>query len=264
MSPESEAIRELEVSAWSMFSILGSGTSGQVVDTPTRLVIETPVPRPPYNAVWRFYDEGDRPLQQQVEELIAPMLDREVSPAWVVHPTTSPGVRDALRSLGWEAADEVFGMVADLDDLPPAPAIPDDVEVVEATADDSTGWVELVSWRYGLSVESSPYLREVYEHAIGSHSRLWLAIIDGAPVSKVVLHLDGEVAGIYGVVTMDSGRRRGLATLLMHAALEAARAAGARRTVLHSTPMARSLYRRLGYRDVATFEVWAEPDTMHL
>jgi hypothetical protein len=28
--------------------------------------------------------------------------------------------------------------------------------------------------------------------------------------------------------------------------------------------MARSLYRRMGYRDVATFEMWATPDTLHL
>lgn len=34
--------------------------------------------------------------------------------------------------------------------------------------------------------------------------------------------------------------------------------------MLHSTPMARELYRRMGYRDVATFEMWAVPDTLHL
>jgi hypothetical protein len=36
------------------------------------------------------------------------------------------------------------------------------------------------------------------------------------------------------------------------------------RTVLHSTPMARSLYQRMGYEDVATFEIWAAPDSVHL
>jgi hypothetical protein len=33
---------------------------------------------------------------------------------------------------------------------------------------------------------------------------------------------------------------------------------------LQSTPMARTLYRRLGFRDVADFEVWATPDAMSL
>ncbi len=40
---------------------------------PTRLVIETPVARPPYNAVMRFYDEGDQPLRDQATALLAPM-----------------------------------------------------------------------------------------------------------------------------------------------------------------------------------------------
>jgi hypothetical protein len=34
--------------------------------------------------------------------------------------------------------------------------------------------------------------------------------------------------------------------------------------VLHSTPMAHSMHQRLGYRDVATFEIWARPDEVHL
>lgn len=74
----------------------------------------------------------------------------------------------------------------------------------------------------------------------------------------------GGVAGIYGVATTESGRHRGLARLLCSTALDAARTAGVERTVLHSTPMARSLFQRMGYEDVATFEVWAAPDSVHL
>lgn len=74
----------------------------------------------------------------------------------------------------------------------------------------------------------------------------------------------GGVAGIYGVAITESGRHRGLARLLCSTALDAARAAGVERTVLHSTPMAHSLFQRMGYEDVATFEVWAAPDSVHL
>ncbi len=58
----------LERNAWSMFSFMGRGHGGRVIDSPTRLVIESPVQRPPYNGIWRFYDESDRPVQQQAEE----------------------------------------------------------------------------------------------------------------------------------------------------------------------------------------------------
>jgi len=261
---DDDRTRELEQSAWSMFSFMGRGPGGRIVDTPTRLVIESPVPRPPYNGVWRFYDEGDRPLRQQAEELLAPMLERGVSPVWIVHPTTDADIRPALADLGLVCAEEAYGMRADTADIaPPAPA-PTGVEVVEMTADDSEPWLDLVSRRYGLDPESSPYLLEVYRRTLDSGTRGWVATIDGRPASKAVLHVADGVAGIYGVATTEEGRGRGLATLVCATALSAARADGVERTVLHSTPMARPLYRRMGYEDVATFELWAVPDTLHL
>jgi predicted N-acetyltransferase YhbS len=263
------AISELESSLWSMFSFMGRGPEGCVVDTPTRLVIETPVDRPPYNGIWRFHDEGDRPLRDQVQALLAPMVERGVNPIWVVHPTTEPGIRDVLAAVGLGCAEEIYGMAADLADIAPPGDVPEGVEVVELTLDDSHKWFELVSWRYGLGEEASEYLIEAYRSSLDERTRVWVAMVDGQAVSKVGLHIDhvanpGGVAGIYGVATTESGRNRGLARLLCSTALAAARAAGVERTVLHSTPMARSLYQRMGYEDVATFEVWAAPDSVHL
>jgi predicted N-acetyltransferase YhbS len=262
-------ISELEHSAWSMFSFMGRGPGGRILDTPTRLVIETPVDRPPYNGVWRFYDEGDRPLRDQAEALLAPMMERGVTPIWLVHPTTDPAIRDVLAEIGLDCAEEVYGMAADLADVPPPGDVPDGVEVVELTLDDSHRWLELVSWRYGLGEESSEYLIEAYRATLDERTRMWLAMVDGQAVSKVGIHIDhvgnpGGVAGIYGVATTESGRNRGLARLLCSTALAAAHEAGVERTVLHSTPMARSLYQRMGYEDVATFEIWAAPDSVHL
>lgn len=257
------AIHDLEHNAWGMFSLMGLGDGGRVIDTPTRLVTEAPVPQPPYNAVLRFYDEGDRPLRDQAEELLVSMSDRDVTPVWLLHPTTSPGIRDALTELGLVCAEELYGMSADLDDVE-RPSVRDDVEIVEFTEDSEHLWLDLVSWRYGLSEESSPYLRDVYRAGLQRGTGGWVALVDGAPASKAVVHVEDGVAGIYGVATTEAGRGRGLATHLCATALETARASGAERTVLHSTPMARTLYRRMGYRDVATFEMWAKPDSVHL
>ncbi len=99
------AVRDLERNLWSMYSIMGLGAGGRLVDTVTRLVTEAPVPQPPYNAVLRFRDEGDRPLRQQVVELLSPMIDRGVTPVWVVHPTTDPDIRDVLGDLGLVCAE---------------------------------------------------------------------------------------------------------------------------------------------------------------
>ncbi len=262
--PRTAEVAALEDSAWSIFTAIGMGPGGRVLDTPTRLVVETPVPQPPYNAVHRFYDEGDRPVGEQIAELLDPMSARPVTPAWLVHPSTDNSVPSELSAYGWTCAEQILGMVADLTDVwaPPDPIA--GVEMFEATPAHSDLWVELVSWRYGLDTTASPYLRAVYEQSLGRHTRLWVATIDDQPVSKVAVHLTGSVAGVYGVVTTEAGRGRGIASGLTSIALRSVRAAGARQSVLHSTPMARSMYRRLGYRDVATFEVWAEPDAVHL
>jgi hypothetical protein len=190
---------------------------GREAASSTRLVIETPVDRPPCNAVLRFHDEGDRPLRDQAEALLAPMMERGVTPIWLVLPTTDPAITDALVEIGLDRAEELFGMAADLADIPPPGEVPEGVEVVELTLDESHVWLELVSWRYGLGEESSAYLIEAYRSSLDERTRVWVAMVTGVE-----------------------------------------------RTVLHSTPMARSLYERMGYEDVATFEVWAAPDSVHL
>ena len=264
MRSDGVAIEALETNLWSMYRILGAGQGGTITDTPDRLVVESPVPRPPYNTVLRFRGDGDRPLRDRVDEIWERFRARNVTGAFVVHPSCPRGLREALTAAGLVRAEVLTGMIRELDDaLPPAPVI-EGVEAGEESEAAGSDWVQLVTWRYGLEPTHESYLRSVYAEAIGGTHRLFLARVDGVSVSKVVLHVAGEVAGIYGVATTEAGRGRGLASMLTLQAVHAAREAGASVSVLHSTPMARGLYARLGYRDVAPFEMWAEPDRLHL
>lgn len=253
----------LERHLWSMWAPLGRGPGARLTDSPTRLFVETPVPQPPYNTVFRFLDDGTRDLAAQVDEVMARYHTRPVTLAWVVHPTSPPGVRECLTAHGLVMAEELFGMVADLGSLDLDVEFAPGVDVVEATADDAAEWMEMVEVRYGLDAVGSSFVRQVMEENIG-HARWWMAKVDGVPASKVVLHVADGVAGIYGVATFDAGRGKGLATALTKQALGVARASGCELGVLHSTPMAQELYRSIGFRDVATFELWAEPDRVSL
>lgn len=260
-----EAIGALETNVWSLGRAIGSGPGGRVTDSDTRLVVETPVAKPPYNGVWRFYDEGDAPLDEQAAHALRPFRERGVSAIWFVHPTAPRRLETVLRKVGLEPADELSGMVRSLDDLEPIPSSPRGVEVRETTVHDTATWLELISWRYNLQRDaSSPYLTSIFERAIGSRSiRLWIAYLEDQPVSKAAVHLHRGVAGVYGVATTEAGRGRGLASLLTLHGLHAARAEGIRTSILHATPMARSLYERLSYEIVAPFNVWADPGTPH-
>jgi ribosomal protein S18 acetylase RimI-like enzyme len=263
VADSAQLIGALERNLWSMWRALGNCPGGRVTDSPTRLLVETPLPQAPYNSVFRFLDDGTRGLQEQVDDVLALYESRPVTLAWVFHPTSPPAVRDCLAARGLVMAEEIHGMAAELADLDLNVAPARGVEIVEATAAHSAEWMELATVRFGLDATGSSMVKQLMEDNI-DHAHWFLAKVDGVPLSKAVLHITGDLAGIYAVATAEEGRGRGLAKALTKHALATARDSGCQLGLLHSTPMAREMYRSLGFRDVATFELWAEPDRVYL
>ena len=82
------------------------------------------------------------------------------------------------------------------------------------------------------------------------------ADLDGAPASvALAMHNEGD-CGISFVATIPAARRRGLATAVMHAALEDARTQGLTTTTLQATEAGERLYRTLGYRRLCDMQLW--------
>ena len=99
----------------------------------------------------------------------------------------------------------------------------------------------------------------------GFHAASVPALISGAAGRQGwSLCLGAGVAGIYGVATKPEARGLGLARILTLQALREARLGGYDRGVLHSTPMARSLYEKIGFRTYSRFRIFAPPQTFHL
>jgi predicted acetyltransferase len=69
------------------------------------------------------------------------------------------------------------------------------------------------------------------------------------------MHNQGD-CGISFVATIPAARRRGLATAVMHAALEDARTQGLTTTTLQATEAGERLYRTLGYRRLCDMQLW--------
>ena len=85
---------------------------------------------------------------------------------------------------------------------------------------------------------------------------LYGARVNGETVACVgSIHHEGD-CGIFLVATHPDARGRGLASELMVAALEDARAAGCESASLQSTAMGRPIYARLGFRDFGTIQMW--------
>lgn len=259
----------LEANLWSLWRNFGRGPGCSLVDEPGLLRFETPIAQAPYNAVMRFAPDEDLAADGRIEAILAHYDERGVPLLWVVHPTARPhDLEDRLSDRGLSLDASVLGMVGELAALPEPGPPPPEVEIVEARASEDDDVVELIAWRYQLPPEAAAILRETYRvlgvGAPGASTRIWVAMMDGRPVSKAVLHVGGGVAGLHGVATRPEARGLGLARWLTLKAFDAARRSGIAWGVLHSTPMAESLYERLGFRGVAPFRLYATPGSLEL
>jgi ribosomal protein S18 acetylase RimI-like enzyme len=80
---------------------------------------------------------------------------------------------------------------------------------------------------------------------------------DGRAVTTAAAMITGDAVGLYSVATLPKYRRLGFAEAIMRQVVEQAReTAGIARTVLQSTRSGLTLYRKMGYRTVTTFNVY--------
>ena len=89
---------------------------------------------------------------------------------------------------------------------------------------------------------------------------MWQAWRAGRPISKAGMYLATGSAGIYAVATRPEARRLGLASILTLTALKKAQTLGKNLVVLHSTPMAESLYQSLGFETIVQFRLFASEE----
>jgi GNAT superfamily N-acetyltransferase len=259
-SENAEAIRALEENFWSMWSNFGRGRDCALHDEDDALWFDTPISSLPYNTVLRF--TGDHDIPARVDRIVRHYAQRDVPFAWVVHPTAPEGLVPELLRHGMSEIDVVDGMVADLADLPPVPEAPggfDFREVVDE--EDARQTYDLIAWRWKIEPDAVMHLYAMGDHfGVGTADalvRIWAAYKEGSMVSKTVLHCAAGAAGVYGVATRPEVRGNGIAGYLVLRILHEARRDGHTTGILHSSPMATNLYRRMGFQSVAPFRVFA-------
>jgi GNAT superfamily N-acetyltransferase len=261
-------IRGLEENLWSFWSRFGRAQGCTLHEDDCSIWFETPIPIIPYNTVIRFRAEDDG--EASIRAIVNHFARRGIAHAWILHPSSLPEDLDRrLKAHGLEEVEVVAGMAMELADVPEVGDLGKEVEIVEVHDLDKLGeYLDLAAWRWEVPEDMTHHLvamaRAFDIGEEGSPVRLWVAYKSGKAVSKVALNLDNGVAGIYGVATLPEARGLGLARELTVTALQCARDAGYDVSVLHSTPMAHSLYQAIGFRDCAPFRVFAPPQSFHL
>lgn len=257
-------ITELESNLWEFWSTFGRGHGGTLHDEGDALWFENPIPIIPYNGILKFQVEKN--IDQRIERLVNHYQKRGVAFFWVVHPTSSPtDLPNRLQKRGLREVELMPGMVRSLAELPESLPLPGGIEVREIIGEeDFAEFSDFVSWRWGVPEEYMGQLRATLANfqigKPGSKSHMWQAWRAGRPISKAGMYLATGSAGIYAVATRPEARRLGLAGILTLTALKKAQKLGKTLAVLHSTPMAESLYQSFGFETIAEFRLFASEE----
>ena len=136
-----------------------------------------------------------------------------------------------------------------------APPRPDGLSI-EVVADAATfhDAMDVMFEGFEMPPEVQPLFEERFRGLLGRTGptqRTYVARLDGQAVATSLGSvLDGIVA-IYNVATVPAARRRGAGAAVTAAAMADAQADGARWAILETSEMGRSVYERLGFRQVA-------------
>lgn len=256
-----EVIHQVELNLWETWANFGRGPSCTLHEEGDALWFETPIPTMPYNTVLRFQVEQD--IDQRIGSLVKGYADRNVTQLWIVHPSALPtDLPQRLVGYGLQEIEIAPCMARSLEDLPEAPPLPPGVEIREAIEEsDLIELYGLAAWRWGVPDEYRSQLRKMIGKfkigERGSNTRMWLALKDGIPISKIGLYNGSGSAGIYGVATKPEARGLGIASILMNVAMKAAKKMGHKLVVLDSSPLAEKLYQRLGFITVAPLRLYS-------
>lgn len=261
---DSGAVSALEENLWSQWSLFGAPEECEFSRSPAVYRLSTPIASLPYNGVFRFCVR-DEEADGLIDDLIREYKQRGVQHFWLQHPTAAPAdLGERLARRGFVEAEVFAGMIARPHEIEPDGEAPEGVVIHEIGAADEDAVVEMVATRWSVPADAARYLVGFYRSArVGEADaaiRGWIASIDGHPVGKAFTHRHNGVVGLYGVSTIAEARGRGVARAMCLRALHASVMAESDRLALHSTPMAANLYRKMGFRDVAPFRLFADND----
>jgi MFS family permease len=189
---------------------------------------------PAFRAAQVTWSRTTRPLDDVIEEIAAyARLWRVPGVAWWISAATQPAdTEQVLRTRDAALIDAVQILARELGDEPPELDVPDDV-VVELVRDERTfrasSAIAVRGWGRPEpdEAELARQLGEVLASLAAWSSFRVVALVDGEPVTTGGCTLDGEVAQLWGGITLPASRGRGSYRAVLAERLRLARAHGA-------------------------------------
>ena len=246
----------VDANYWKSFKLLARACGGEVLERESMLAVSTGLPVAMLNIAFVEAPLGD--AQGTLKEAMS-FYDEQRLPFVVrIREGVDAQSEKASAALGMPYSDTVPGMA-----LYPLPASPEAVQSLDIErVRDSTrlaDYQRVAAEGFGMPLEWAERLMgPAFLEVEGFES--YLGTMDGEPVAVSSVFVDGEVAGVYNVATLDSHRRRGIGEAMTWRSVTRGREAGCTVATLQASQMGKPVYERMGFRVVAPYKTFRRPD----
>ena len=266
---ESMLIKVSEENFWEFWRLIGNSHTSEVQETPEMLRYMTQVPVAHFNGVLRTRLKPEE-IDMKIEEVKAKFKALQKSYIWGVEPSSEPStIAEVLEKHGFMKMAEFPNMTVDITSLDekklkmPKGFTIEYVDNEEKLKKQIQALVKCIENPPQEIIEKFYELEESLGYDKYPKYQRFVGLINGEPVATSVLLLAAGVAGIYSVNTAINHRRKGIGAAMTMKPLILARDMGYRIGILQSTPMALSMYQKLGFKENYKL-IWytEQPDEM--
>jgi len=226
----------------------------RLVEHPHAVITESDLPCPFFNNIFSAIvpESGAEPV---VDDLVGRFQLRSAPCFWWSGPVNhDERVAAILERRGFVPAFEAAAMALDLADLPARDR--QKVEIFEVgTEGQLADWSRTCTSAFEFDDALSGWWNELFAsipHGDSSPLRHYLASVDSTPVGTASAYIEDGIVGLASVGVRAAYRRQGIASAMTLAVLQSAHHRGSQLATLFSSPMATSMYQRLGFRRYGT------------
>jgi ribosomal protein S18 acetylase RimI-like enzyme len=211
---------------------------------------------PIFKGVWKTRFSSEE-TETRIDEVLN-WFDQRGAPYffWWTDPQTQPlDLVERLMRRGFDGDLEGDpGMVINLKDLNEDVPAPSNLNIVQAREQKSLeDWRDAFAEAFEMPVSGGQAWVDA-TMSVGLENAPWqiyVGYLEGKPVASSILFLGAGVAGVHGVGTIPEARKQGIGAAMTLRPLRDARDQGYHFGVLFSSSLGYSVYKRLGFREVA-------------
>ena len=198
---------------------------------------------------------------KKIKENITFFDKRQVPFLWVLGPSSTPKKMGELLIKNGFIIDKLQGMAYNLKILNTERELLNKVEIIKIESMNALKvWNDIILTGFDFPKEvRTDFFFEAFSFILlkdRASASAFLAYYDGNPVASSLVLYNAGVAGIHLVTTLEEARGKGIGTAITLAPLNEAKKLGYETAILHSTEMGLNMYKRMGFKEYCTIELF--------